>query len=118
MRNEHLPPRSTLIGPGETSPDFTLLDQDRAPWRLAEALARGDVVLSFYPLDFTGVCADEMACVTNELDRIAGLGATMVGISCDSFAAHKAWREQMGFKHTLLADMHREVCRAYGSYWP
>ena len=46
-----------------------------------------------------------------------GRGATVVGIYCDSFAAHKAFAEQEGLEIPLLADMHREVCRAYGLYW-
>ena len=45
-------------------------------------------------------------------------GATVVGISCDSFAVQKAWADKEGFKQPLLADMHRHVCKAYGLYWP
>ena len=62
MRNEHLKPRSKPIAVGETAPLFTLLDQDRAEWSLKDALEQvgpdGDVVLSFYPMDFTSVCSD------------------------------------------------------------
>jgi len=117
MRNEHLTPRDELIGPGETAPDFTLLDQNRDGWSLKDHLGKGDVVLAFYPLDFTGVCTEENECLTKELERLREAGTEVVGISCDSFAAHKAFAEQTGLKHTLLADMHREVCRAYGLYW-
>lgn len=117
MRNEHLTPRDTPLAPGDTAPRFTLADHDRNEWSLDEHLGNGDVVLAFYPLDFTGVCSDEMSCLTSELARFAGAEAEVVGISCDSFAAHAAFREKLGLKHTLLADMHREVCKAYGLYW-
>lgn len=118
MTNEHLRPRQTPITAGETAPDFTLPDQDRKEWRLSEALKGGEVVLCFYPMSFTGVCGTEMKCITDEMAAWQAKGAQVVGISCDSFAVQKAWASQMGFKHTLLADMHRAVCRAYGFYWP
>ncbi|MEX2218399.1 MAG: redoxin domain-containing protein [Phycisphaerales bacterium] len=118
MANEYLRARETPIGPGEPAPDFTLLDQDRKEWTLSEAVKAGDVVLCFFPLAFTGVCGTEMKCITSELEGWKARGARVVGVSCDSFAALKAWAEKEGFRHTLLSDMHRQVCRAYGLYWP
>ncbi len=117
MRNEHLSPRTTPLSAGDPAPLFTLLDQSRAEWSLKDHLGKGDVVLSFYPLDFTSVCSDEMTCITSELARFTEAGAQIVGISCDSFAAHKAWADQLNLIQPLLADMHREVCKAYGHYW-
>lgn len=117
MTRNDLPPRSTPIAAGESAPNFELPDQDKNPWKLSEQLEQGDVVLCFYPLAFTGVCSTEMECITSEMARWQAAGAQMVGISCDSFAANKAWAEQMGFKHRLLSDMHREVCKGYGLYW-
>ena len=117
MKNEHLTPLSSPIAAGQPAPHFTLLDQDREEWSLEEHLGSGDVVLCFYPLDFTSVCESEMTCLTAEMDRFREQGATAVGISCDSFAAHKAWADQLGLDQRLLADMHREVCKAFGFYW-
>lgn len=111
-------PREAPIKVGETAPDFTLKDQNKADWRLADAVKRGDVVLCFFPLAFTGVCSTEMKCVHEEMDKWQKKGAQVVGISCDSFAVLKAWADQLGLKQTLLADMHRGVCKAYGLYWP
>jgi peroxiredoxin len=110
-------PRDSLIGVGETAPDFTLTDQDRNAWTLSEHLAKGDVVLCFFPFAFTGVCEMEMRCITDALGRWQDKGATVVGISCDSVAVHKAWAEQLGLKQTLLSDLHRTACKAYGLYW-
>lgn len=118
MRNEHLTPRETPIAPGEPAPDFTLLDQHRSEWRLSEKLANGDVVLCFFPMAFTDVCGREMDCVHKEIPVWQAKGLQLAGISCDSFAVQKAWSEQTGYGFPLLADMHREVCKAYGLYWP
>lgn len=117
-RNSDLPARSTPISVGDAAPKFTLLNQDKEPVSLDDLLGKGgDVVLSFYPLDFTGVCTTEMECLSRDIAKYDGKGATVVGISCDSFAAHKAFAEKSGLKIPLLADMHREVCKAYGLFW-
>lgn len=117
MANEHLKPRETPIAVGEKAPDFTLPDQDRKDWTLSDALKKSEVVLCFYPMDFSPVCSTEMKCITEDLKKYQEAGAQAVGISCDSFFVHKAWAESLGLKQTLLADMHRAVCKAYGFYF-
>lgn len=118
MPNENLKPRDTIVGVGEVAPDFTLKDQNRNDWTLSDAVKKGDVVLSFYPMSFTGVCGTEMKCVSADMAAWTQKGAQVVGISCDSFAVQKAWADAEGLKQPLLADMHRQVCKAYGLYWP
>jgi len=113
-----LRPHLTPISVGEPAPTFILKDQNRAEWNLADAVRKGDVVLCFFPLAFTGTCSIEMKCVNDEMAKWQSKGATVVGVSCDSFASLKAWADQMGLKQTLLADMHRDVCKAYGLFWP
>ena len=108
---------TTPIAVGQTAPDFTLKTQDKEGWTLSDAVKKGDVVLCFFPLAFTGVCATENECISKEMAKWEAKGAQMVGISCDSFATLNAWGEQMGYKHPLLADMHRNVCKSYGLYW-
>ena len=118
MDNANLKPRDTFISKGESAPDFVLKDQNKNEWRLSDALKKGEVVLCFYPLDFSPVCSTEMKCASDEMTRWASKGAQVIGISCDSFFTHEAWAKSMGLKQTLLADMHRAVCKAYGIYWP
>lgn len=110
-------PRAELIPTGETFPDFTLSTQDREDWSLADAVKKSDVVLCFFPFAFTGVCGTEMECLSKEIKRWTDAGATPVGISCDSFAALKAWAEKEGYTNTMLSDIHRTVCKAAGLYW-
>lgn len=118
MANESLTPRDTVISAGEPAPDFTLMDQNRDEWTLSKALESGDMVLCFFPMAFTDVCGTEMTCISQEMAQWQQSGAQMVGVSCDSFATLKAWSDAAGYRQTLLADMHRAVCKAYGLYWP
>src|ERR1043166_2048901 len=50
MPTEQLKPREKPITTGEPAPDFTLKDQNRKDWNLAENLKKGDVALCFFPL--------------------------------------------------------------------
>lgn len=109
--------RSLPVAAGESAPDFTLQNQDRQDWKLADALKKGDVVLCFFPFAYTGVCGTEMKCISREMAEWQKKGAQVVGISCDSPFVLKAWAAAEGFAHTLLSDLHRNVCKAYGIYW-
>ena len=113
----NLPHRQSPIAVGDAAPDFTLKDQNKAEWNLKANLAKGPVAICFYPMDFSPVCSAEMKCVTDDMDQWKAKGVQVVGVSCDSFFVHEAWAKSLGLKQTLLADMHREVCKAYGFYW-
>lgn len=109
--------REAILAVGEAAPDFELQTQDRKPWRLSAALKEGDVVLCFFPFAFTSTCGTEMKCITEETARWRDKGMQVVGVSCDSWAALRAWAEKEGYTHTFLSDLHRTVCRGYGLYW-
>lgn len=117
--NAHLTPRSEVIPAGAVAPDFTLPTQNRGEeWTLSQALKKGDVVISFFPMAFTGVCTTEMVCISKELAVYTSRDAQIVGLSTDTSPTLKAWGDQLGLKQPLLADTHRSVCKAYGLYWP
>jgi peroxiredoxin len=117
MATQNLTPRQSPLAAGDTAPDFTLMDQDRKEWKLSDAAKQGDVVLSFFPFAFTGVCGTENKCITAEMASWQKKGAQVVGISCDSMFVLKEWATKEGFKHTLLSDQHRHVTRALGTFW-
>ncbi len=46
-------------------------------------------------------------------------GTQVLGISTDSPFSHENWAKAVGIsRYPLLSDVHREVARAYGVYWP
>ena len=106
-----------MIAAGEPAPDFTLRDQDGEKVSLADFRGR-KVLLVFYPGDFSPVCGDQLSLYQEVKPEIAAQGVELVGISVDSFFAHKAFQEKLGIDTTLLADFHPkgEVAAAYGSY--
>lgn len=118
MTTDTLTPRDTPLQAGDKAPDFALMDTDRNEVSLSDLLKKGgDVVLSFYPFAFTGVCTKEMECFSADHPKFADKNATVVGVSCDSFAANDAFKKSHKIDIPLLSDIHREVCKAYGVHW-
>jgi peroxiredoxin len=102
---------------GDTAPDFTLKDQDQKDVKLSDYRGKKNVVLAFYPLDWSPVCTGENKCLTDDFPSFQSANAEVLGISTDSFFSHKAWVDSLGLKHRLLADMHRQVAKSYGLYF-
>jgi peroxiredoxin len=106
-----------MIAAGTPAPDFTLRDQDGEKVSLADFRGR-KVMIVFYPGDFSPVCGDQFSLYQEVKPEIAAKGVELIGISVDSFFAHKAFQEKLGFDTTLLSDFEPkgEIARAYGSY--
>src|ERR1700688_2744736 len=99
---------------GQEAPDFTLPDQDKKDVKLSSFRGKKNVVLAFYPLDWSPVCTTENKCFTDDFPKFESVGAEVFGISADSFFSHKAWAESLDLKQRLLSDIHREVSKKYG----
>jgi peroxiredoxin len=103
------------IALGDTAPDFTLPNEDREQVTLS-SLRGTPVVLMFYPFDFSPPCTAEHCEIRDDYQDWTEQGATVFGISGDSWFVHKAFKEQQNLPHSLLADMKGEVARLYGTW--
>jgi mycoredoxin-dependent peroxiredoxin len=106
------------IAVGQTAPDFSLKDQYDKDVKLSDFAGKKNVVLVFYPLDWSPVCTNEHACLVNDMKRFETLDAAVLGVSVDSAWSHKAYAEKMGIKYSLLADFNPRGAMAdkYGVY--
>jgi peroxiredoxin len=106
------------IAVGQTAPDFSLKDQHDKDVRLSDFAGKKNVVLVFYPLDWSPVCTNEHACFVNDMKRFETLDAAVLGVSVDSAWSHKAYAEKMGIKYSLLADFNPRggMADKYGVY--
>jgi peroxiredoxin len=106
-----------LIEPGQRAPDFTLRDQDLNRVSLRE-FAGKQLVLCFYPADFSPGCTNQLSLYQEVLGEIEARGASLVGISVDGPFCHRAFREELNLTMPLLADFHPkgQVSAAYGAY--
>ncbi len=102
-----------MIKPGSRAPEFTLPDQDERPVSLQSLLARGPLILYFYPADFTPGCTRE-ACTLRDLHaQILAVGLQVVGVSPQSPESHRRFRERYQLPFPLLSDEDKRVIRAY-----
>jgi len=92
------------IAVGQMAPDFTLQNQDKQEVKLSDFAGKKNVVIVFYPLDWSPVCTNEHACFVNDMRSFDTLDAEVLGVSVDSVWSHKAYAEKMGIKYSLLTD--------------
>jgi mycoredoxin-dependent peroxiredoxin len=108
------------IAVGSVAPDFTLKDQSQKEVKLSEFAGKKNVVLVFYPLDWSPTCTNEHACLVNDMKAFETLDAEVLGVSVDSVWSHKAYAEKMGIGYSLLADFQPRgaMSEKYGVYMP
>lgn len=80
-----------------------------------------NVVLFFYPLDFTFVCPTEILGFSDRVEEFRKKNTEVIGVSIDSHFSHLAWintpREQggiAGLGYPLVADTTKAIARDYG----
>jgi mycoredoxin-dependent peroxiredoxin len=106
------------IAIGQAAPDFVLQNQEKKEVKLSEFAGKKNVVLVWYPLDWSPTCTNEHACIVNEMKAFETLDAEVLGVSVDSVWSHKAYAEKMGIKYSLLADFQPRgaMSERYGVY--
>ncbi len=99
---------------GEPAPDFEL-PGTKGPFKLSDH--RGErVVLLFYPGDNTMVCTKQFCSYRDRADDFAKLNATVVGISSQDLASHEGFTAKHSLNVPLLADVDKEVAKAYSAH--
>ena len=108
------------LKPGDTAPDFTLPSTVGDKLTLSDLRGKKNVLLLFYPLDFSPVCSVENKQCAEMLPTKGGGDVEILGLSVDSLWSHKAFAAQQGITYPLLADFHPKgaVAEKYGVYLP
>lgn len=100
---------------GDKVPDFTAALDDGREVRFSELLARGPVVVFFYPKAFTGGCTAQ-ACHFRDLSaEFAELGASRLGVSRDDVETQRRFREEHGYDYPLAADTDGSISKIFGA---
>ena len=103
-----------MVEVGQHAPDFALVDQDGEEIKLSDFRGR-NIILAFYPFDFSPVCTVEFGCFNDDLSKLNDLNVQVLGISVDSKYSHKEFANKLGLDFPLLSDFNREVCKLYGT---
>ncbi len=108
---------------GEAAPDFKL------PYATQEKIFLGpdeqmtlaaqhgkNVILAFYPADWSGGCTKEVCTLRDTFAELAKLNATVLGISGDYVFSHHEWAKFHKLPFALLSDHDHKVARNYGVF--
>ena len=102
---------------GEKAPDFSApaaLAGKQYKFSLAESLAKGPVVLYFFPAAFSSGCSAEAHEFAEATDKFTALGATVVGVSTDDIDTQLKFSMQAcQGKFAVASDAGKTVIKSY-----
>ena len=106
---------------GDRAPDFRLPYATRDSissdsLSLASLVGKRNVVLAFYPADWSGGCTKEVCTLRDNFTALGALNADVVGISGDYVFSHHEWAQHHNLPFRLASDHSHAVAREYGSY--
>jgi thioredoxin-dependent peroxiredoxin len=112
--------QSTILTKGNSAPLFTAkasLAGSEFDFSLKNALAKGPVVVYFYPSAYTGGCDAEAHAFAEDKDQFTAAGATIIGVSADDIQRLNAFSsdpEYCAGKFPVASDPGGEIAAKYG----
>ena len=100
---------------GDRMPEFEVVDQDGVKVSSKDLIGKKTVVY-FYPKDNTSGCTAEACSIRDSYDALLARGYNVVGVSKDSAASHKRFKEKYDLPFTLLSDTSTGMLQAFGAW--
>ena len=104
-----------MLNVGEKAPDFLGRDEDGTEIRVSDYKGR-KLVVYFYPKDSTPGCTAEACSLRDGMDVLVDAGYAVVGISADSAASHKRFKEKQQLNFPLVSDVEKSTIQAFGAW--
>lgn len=96
-------------------PSFNVVDQDGNKVSADDLKGRKTVVY-FYPKDNTSGCTAEACNLRDNHEALTAEGYVVVGVSKDSAASHRKFKDKYELPFTLLSDPSTEMLQAFGAW--
>ena len=103
---------------GDQAPEFDVTAREAGHDRalsLRGILAEKNLVLYFYPRDFTLVCTREACGFRDNYAELGSSDTEVVGVSVDDAPTHDRFAREHGIKFPLVPDPDRSLARRYGA---
>ena len=104
----------TALKTGDSAPDFTLKNHKGETVTLSECLKEGPVVVIFYRGGWCPYCNMELYAYEQELDKLKGLGASLIAITPETPDNSLATVEKNGISYDVLSDTGFVASDAFG----
>lgn len=102
------------IAVGEQAPLFDLPASGGRRVKLEDYRGKKNVVLYFYPRDFTPVCTKEACGFRDAYEDLVAADTEVIGVSVDEDGSHQKFAEKFGLPFPLVSDPKRELATKYG----
>ena len=110
-------PAQAALDVGDKAPDFTAqaaLAGNQFRYSLADALAKGPVVLYFFPAAFSVGCSAEAHEFAQAIGKFEALGASVIGVSTDDIETQiKFSMQACQGKFPVASDSSRTLIKSY-----
>ena len=103
-----------MLTPGDTAPNFSLLNQDNITVVLSDLLKTQQVLVYFYPKAMTPGCTVQACALRDSHSELAAKGITVVGISTDPVKSLAKFTQRDALNFTLLSDPEHQTAAAFG----
>jgi thioredoxin-dependent peroxiredoxin len=103
-----------MVEVGSPAPEFRLQRSDGKIITLEEFRGKKNLVVYFYPKDFSRGCTAEACGFRDAYEAFKNLGAEVIGISGDSQQSHDGFAREHSLPFILLTDSDGAVRKAYG----
>lgn len=97
------------------APDFELKKADGSVIQLSHFKGRKNVVLYFYPKDFTPGCTKEACRFRDSYKLFKEMNTEVLGVSTDEADSHGRFAAELSLPFPLLVDDAKQVSTAYGA---
>jgi peroxiredoxin Q/BCP len=102
-----------MLNVSQPAPDFEATLDDGSSFRLSSLRGEKNIVLYFYPADFTAGCTAEACRFRDSYEAMKALDAVVLGVSGNSAESHARFREKLGLGFPLIADEDRSIAALY-----
>ena len=99
---------------GDTAPSLEGKDQNDQTVKLSDYLGKKNVLLYFYPKDFTKGCTKEACGFRDRMNDLQTNNVAVVGVSFDTSHSHKQFADQYQLQFPLIADTDGAISKTYG----
>ena len=106
---------NSMLKIGDRMPDFEVMDQDGNKVSSKDLIGKKTIVY-FYPKDNTSGCTAEACNLRDNHEALIARGYNIIGVSKDSVASHKKFKEKYELPFTLLSDTSTEMLQAFGAW--
>ena len=100
---------------GDRMPFFEVVDQDGNKVSSMELIG-GKTIIYFYPKDNTSGCTAEACNLRDNFEALVAKGYNVIGVSKDSAASHKRFKDKHELPFTLLSDTSTQMLQAFGAW--